>query len=246
MARLFTGTSGYSYSEWKGSFYPEDLAQKGFLEYYASQLPTVEVNNTYYRFPKAEMLEGWRDTVPDAFTFAVKANIRITHRQRLKDVDQVTHDFVERVRVLGDRLGPILFQLPPYLRRDDDRLARFLEILPDGGRYTIEFRHASWFEPEVFALLEGADVALCNSEDDELETPRRATASFCYARLRRDDYDEAARASWRDWCRERVDEGRDVFLYIKHDEGGTSPLPLLAAIEGRAVNDPEADPESSE
>src|SRR6185436_3493044 len=139
--RVFAGTSGYSYKEWKDAFYPADLPESKFLDFYAGKFSTVEINNTFYRFPAEKLLQGWRDDTPEGFTFAVKANQKITHFGRLQNVDQLTRDFIERTRVLGAKLGPILFQLPPNLRCDEERLAKFLEVMPR-GRYAFEFRHA--------------------------------------------------------------------------------------------------------
>lgn len=229
---LFAGTSGYSYPEWKGTFYPEKLPQKQFLAYYAERLHTVEVNNSFYRFPAASLFEGWRAGTPPGFRFAVKANQGITHRGRLRGVEQLTRDFVERCALLGDKLGPILIQLPPNLKRDDERLAEFLPVLPPGRQYAFEFRHASWFEPTVFDLLRGANVALCLSEGDKLDTPREVTTDFCYLRLRKEDYTDAELSAWGAWIETRRAEGLDVYAFLKHDEVGVSPeraLKLLAA-----------------
>lgn len=229
---LYVGTSGYSYPEWKGSFYPEDLPSKRFLEHYSGVFTTVEVNNTFYRFPSAGMLEGWREGTPDGFRFAVKANQRITHRSRLKDVEETTRDFVERCWTLEEKLAPILFQLPPYLGRDDDRLDSFLQALPPGTRYAMEFRHESWFDPAVLDRLGDAGVALCLSEGEKLDTPRSCTADFVYIRLRRDEYDEDALRDWHDWIADQLDGGRDVFAYLKHDEEGESPEYALKLLAG--------------
>ncbi|NIP94899.1 MAG: DUF72 domain-containing protein, partial [Akkermansiaceae bacterium] len=140
--RLWTGTSGFAYKEWKGSFYPEDLPQSGMLAYYGARLNSVEINNTFYRIPKVEVLEKWRGEVPDDFTFILKASQRITHHKRLKEADDPLSYLVKQATEgLGDRLGPILFQLPPYLKKDVDRLKAFLEILPEGLKAAFEFRH---------------------------------------------------------------------------------------------------------
>ncbi len=230
---IYTGTSGYSYPEWRGAFYPESgLPQSKFLEYYAGVFSTVEINNTFYRFPGAELLEGWAERTPAGFVFAVKANQGITHRARLNDADDLTRDFIERCGLLGEKLGPILFQLPPNFRRDDERLANFLDILPPGRRFAVEFRHDSWFADEVMTILESAGVALCVSEGEKLDTPRRATASFCYVRLRKAEYTDAELADWREWIEARAAEGRDVFAYLKHDEAGSSPEHALRLLGG--------------
>ncbi len=231
--KVHAGTSGFSYPEWRGAFYPEKgLPQSKFLEFYASKFSTVEINNTFYRFPKPELLEGWAERTPGAFRFAVKANQAITHRARLADADDLTRDFIERCRLLGDKLGPILFQLPPNFKRDDERLANFLDILPPRTRFAVEFRHASWFDDLVFQILENAGVALCVSEGETLDTPRKATSGFCYLRLRKKEYSDAELAGWREWIGEQASAGRDVFAYLKHDEEGASPEYALRLLAG--------------
>ena len=231
-AKIFAGTSGYSYKEWKGSFYPEKLAQSKFLEFYSEKLATVEINNTFYRFPSRNLLENWRDQTPDDFKFAMKANQQITHKARLKDVKQITHDFVAQCEILGPKLGPILFQLPPFLKRDDERLREFLTHLPPGNRYALEFRHESWFDDEVQEMLSEAGAALCLSENDKLDTPRVATAGFCYIRLRKDEYVDADLADWSRWFDAQLKEKRDLFVYLKHDEKGESPERALQLLQG--------------
>jgi uncharacterized protein YecE (DUF72 family) len=230
--KIFAGTSGYSYPEWKGSFYPVKLPQKAFLEYYAAKFSTVEINNTFYRFPRASLLEGWYDGTPDGFTFAVKANQGITHRGRLQDVEELTRDFVERCRLLQDKLGPILFQLPPNFKLDLERLANFLDTLDPRLRYAFEFRHETWFDDEVFRLLSEAGAALCVSQGDKLDTPRVATGGFVYARLRKDEYTDEELADWHGWMRGQIEQGHDVFAYLKHDEAGESPEYALRLLAG--------------
>jgi uncharacterized protein YecE (DUF72 family) len=229
--RLLAGTSGYSYPEWKPAFYPADLPTSRFLEFYAQRLRTVEINNTFYRFPTEKVLDEWRMGTPAGFVFAVKATQKITHVQRLADAGDLTHDFVTRCRALGDKLGPILFQLPPNLKRDDARLDAFLRALPAGGRYVLEFRHASWFDDAVLARLSSAGVALCASEGEKIDAPRLATADFCYARLRRERYSPADLAAWRAWISEQRASGRDVYAYLKHDEKGDSPETALKLLD---------------
>lgn len=231
-ATIHAGTSGYSYPEWKGSFYPEKLPQSKFLEFYAGKFSTVEINNTFYRFPAAKLLEGWRDGTPEGFTFAVKANQGITHRGRLHNVDELTRDFIDRCRLLEGKLGPILFQLPPNFKRDDERLQNFLDILDPRLRYAFEFRHASWFDDAVFAALSDSGAALCVSEGDTLDTPRLATGKFVYVRLRKEEYADAEMADWHAWMTGQAEEGREVFTYLKHDEAGTSPEYALRLLAG--------------
>ena len=228
---LFAGSSGYSYKEWKGSLFPADLEPREFLRFYATRFSTVEINNTFYRVPAQGLLEQWVAETPPGFTFAVKVNQRITHHKRLKDVEPITTEFVERCGTLGARLGPFLVQCPPNFRRDDERLGAFLRALPRGPRYAIEFRHASWFDEAVFEPLREAGVALVQSEDEKLAAPRVVTAGFCYLRLRLRDYTPEQLEDWHGFIGARRDEGRDVYAYIKHDEGGRSPEPWIRALE---------------
>src|ERR1041385_6163207 len=229
--RVFAGTSGYSYPGWKGAFYPEKLPASKFLDYYAGKFSTVEINNTFYRFPTEKLLRGWMDGTPDGFTFAMKANQRITHFGHLQGVEQVAIDFIERARVLGPKLGPVLFQLPPNLRCEEERLAKLLAALPPGGRYAFEFRHESWFDEKVIRRLEDSGAALCISEGEGMDTPRLSTAPFSYLRLRKQDYGDAGLAAWGDWIAKQVAEGRDVFVYLKHDEEGGSPERALRLLQ---------------
>jgi len=236
MARgqVHAGTSGYSYKEWKGAFYPADLPESRFLGFYAGKFSTVEINNTFYRFPSEKLIEGWRDGTPEGFTFAVKANQRITHHGGLHGVEELARDFVGRARLLGPKLGPILFQFPPHLRCEEERLAAFLAALPPHGRYAFEFRHASWFDEKVFRRLADAGAALCISEGEELDTPKTSTGPFAYVRLRKTDYADADLAAWRAWIAGRLEEGRDAFVYLKHDEKGVSPERALRLLQGLA------------
>jgi uncharacterized protein YecE (DUF72 family) len=235
--RLRAGTSGYSFPEWKGVFYPEDLSPDGFLQYYSGRFSTVEINNTFYRFPSAAIFEQWAGQTPEDFVFAIKANQRITHQARLAGVDDLIRMFVERCRVLGRRLGPILFQLPPQFSRDDDRLSGFLRALPGAGSYAIEFRHPSWQDEVVHRRLEDAGVALVIADDEEGTTPRVATAGFCYLRLRKSDYSAGVLHDWHSWIAARAAEGREIFAYFKHEMVRTSPEPLVRALERRGPED---------
>ena len=183
--RRRVGTSGYAYKEWKGSFYPEDLPQKGFLGYYAERLETVEINNTFYRMPKAEVVRSWAEQVPDGFSFVLKATQRITHKKRLADAGDELEYVTRTARELGDKLGPMLFQLPPYLKKGVDRLKAFLAIVPDDIRAAFEFRHESWFDDEVYDALRAGGAALVWSDTEKLgEPPAVATAPFGYLAMR--------------------------------------------------------------
>jgi len=219
--KLYAGTSGYSYKEWKGSFYPEDLPADGMLRHYATKLPAVEINNTFYRMPKASVLAQWAEQVPDGFRFVLKASQQITHRLRLRDAAQPVAYFFDIATTLGDRLGPALFQLPPNLKKDLPRLTDFLGLLPPASRAAFEFRHESWFGDDVFEALRDRGAALCIAEDEELATPMVATASWGYLRLRRQDYDDAAVAAWA-----RKIHGHtwgEAYAFFKHEDGGAGP-----------------------
>ncbi|MCA9245301.1 MAG: DUF72 domain-containing protein [Phycisphaerales bacterium] len=228
--QLFIGTSGYAYPEWKPAFYPEKTKQADFLRYYSERLSTVEINNSFYRFPSASAMEGWRDQVPDEFRFAIKANQRITHISRLKDVGDTVRDFAERCAALGDKMGPILYQCPPNLKRDDDVLRAFCTTLPRAVRHAIEFRNKSWFDDAVYEILREFSVALVLSEDGKLATPRELTAEWAYLRLRRDDYSDDDLAEWSSWISAQTEAGTDIFAYLKHDETGESPMRALSIL----------------
>ncbi|WP_394828496.1 DUF72 domain-containing protein [Pendulispora albinea] len=229
--RIFVGTSGYSYKEWRGDFYPEDTPADGFLPYYATRLPTVEINNTFYRFPSTKALEGWASQVPEAFTFALKAPGRITHQKRLKDVGDLVRDLFVNLAILGKKLGPVDFQLPPNFKKDLPRLRDFLAAVPRDAKVAMEFRHPSWFDDEVYATLNEYGVALCIAESDELEAagavkddlqaPLVATARWGYLRLRRSDYGDAELRAWGERVKAQAWEQTHVF--IKH-EAVQSPL----------------------
>lgn len=220
--RLWSGTSGFSYSEWKGAFYPEDLPQSGFLSYYGEHLNSVEINNTFYRLPKAEMLEKWRSQVPDDFRFVLKASQRITHHKRLKEAgDPLAYLASTATGALGSVLGPILFQLPPYFRKNVDRLRDFLASIPEGIQPAFEFRHESWFEDDTYEALAKADAALVTADTGEGEAPVVRTAPFGYARLRRPGYTDE---ELEEWARRFKEEGwSDLYVFFKHEDEATGP-----------------------
>jgi len=226
--KVLTGTSGYAFKEWKGPFYPPELVDDGMLGFYSSRFPAVEINNTFYRLPKESVLLGWGAQVPPDFTFAIKASQRITHHARLKpEAAELVEYLVRTTSVLDRRLGPILFQLPPNLKQDLDRLRGFLALLPAGRRYAIEFRHPSWFDDDVVAELRARDVALCVSEQDEWQAPLVATASWGYLRLHRFDYDVPALAAWA--ARVAAQPWQDVYVFFKHDHTAGSGPPAVDA-----------------
>jgi uncharacterized protein YecE (DUF72 family) len=220
--RLSVGTSGFSYSGWKGPFYPADLAASEMLGYYAERLPAVEINNTFYRLPRRSVLEGWTAQVPERFRFAIKASQRITHRKRLREVDEETGYLLDVVRALGDRLGVLLFQLPPNLAIDLERFDRFLALLPAGTPAAFEFRHPSWLDPRVHERLRARGCAWVVSEGDGEPSPDfLVTAPFSYLRLRRAGYSREELAAWVARLRSRGLE--EAFVFFKHEEAGTGP-----------------------
>ena len=219
---LYVGTSGYSYKEWKGSFYPKDLPDKQMLRFYGERFRTVEINNTFYRMPKAPVLQGWAGEVPADFKFVLKASQRITHMQRLKEADASVSYLLEVAGALKERLGPLLFQLPPNLKKDVPRLRDFLALLPSVRRAAFEFRHQSWFDDEVFGLLRDHQVALCIAEaEDDLVVPFVASADWGFLRLRRPDYNDAELNAWVKRVKEQ--NWRDAFVFFKHEDEGKGP-----------------------
>jgi uncharacterized protein YecE (DUF72 family) len=220
--RVLVGTSGFSYPAWRGTFYPEDLAAREMLAFYAGVLGTVEINNTFYRLPSPALLTGWARHTPTGFRFALKAPQRITHHLRLRDAQELTGRFCDAATRLGPKLGPILFQLPPYFRADHPRLADFLAELPPGFEPAVEFRHASWFTDETYALLARHRAALCIADGDDASTPPVATAPFGYLRLRRQDYSDADLDAWATRVRD-MRTWKRTYAYFKHEETGRGP-----------------------
>jgi uncharacterized protein YecE (DUF72 family) len=219
---LYVGTSGYSYKEWKGNFYPEKIPAKEMLSYYAARLPAVEINNTFYRLPQQSVLENWKEQVPASFRFSVKASQRITHFKRLKDVAEETGYLLDTAAALADRLGPVLFQLPPNMKKDLPRLESFLDCLPAGTRAAFEFRHPTWFDDDVLAVLSGKNHALCISDTDDLPvTHVDKTSDWGYLRLRRVNYSDENLAEW--LKRVRDQNWNDAFVFFKHEDEGTGP-----------------------
>lgn len=219
---LYVGTSGYSYKEWKGTFYPEKIPAKEMLSYYAVRLPAVEINNTFYRLPQKSVLENWKEQVPAGFRFSVKASQRITHFKRLKDVAEETGYLLDTAAALADRLGPVLFQLPPNMKKDLPRLQAFLDCLPGGTRAAFEFRHPTWFDDDVLEVLSGRNHALCISDTDDLPaTHIDKTSDWGYLRLRRVNYSDENLAEW--LKRVRDQNWNDAFVFFKHEDEGTGP-----------------------
>lgn len=220
--RIRAGTSGWSYKEWKGEFYPEKLAAKDMLRFYAQHFPTVEVNNTFYRMPNVATLENWAAEVPDDFRFVLKASKRITHEGRLNDVADSVEYLLRTSHTLGTKLGPYLVQLPPSFKQDVPRLREFLKLLPHGIRAAFEFRHPSWFDDETYAALRERGHAWCVADTgEEGDPPFVATADWGYLRLRRIEYGESELQSWAD--RVRGQSWGEVFVFFKHEDEPTAP-----------------------
>ena len=226
VAQLYAGTSGFAYASWKPQFYPADVPSKRFLGYYASRLNSVEINYTFRRLPAAATLEGWVEQAPPGFLFAPKAHQRITHILRLKEAAQFTEVFLRSIDPLRAtrRLGPILFQFPPYFRCDLPLLDEFLAGLPTDLRYAFEFRHESWLVEAVYNTLERRQAALCLAESEKLEVPRVYTAGFAYFRLRKPEYGAEERRETAATVEKLLADGRDVFLYFKHEETAEGAL----------------------
>lgn len=219
---LQVGTSGFSYKEWKGTFYPEDLPAKEMLSYYGTRLPAVEINNTFYRLPQRSMLENWKEQVPAHFRFSLKASQRITHFKRLKDVESETKYLLETAGALEDRLGVVLFQLPPNMKKDLPRLETFLKCLPATTRAAFEFRHQTWLEDDVLQVLAAKNHALCISDTDDLPiTHIDRTADWGYLRLRRVEYSKPVLKQWLE--RVRKQNWSEAFVFFKHEDEGTGP-----------------------
>jgi uncharacterized protein YecE (DUF72 family) len=228
--KLHVGTSGYSYKEWKGNFYPEDLPAKEMLSYYSRRLPAVEINNTFYRLPQPSMIENWKAQVPAQFRFSIKATQRITHIKRLNNVADETKYLLETAALLEERLGVVLFQLPPNMKKDAGRLKTFLELLPADTRTAFEFRHETWFDEETFGLLREQDCALVVSDTDEKPlTEIISTASWGYLRLRRTAYEERDLTEW--LKRVRDQKWKDAFVFFKHEDEGVGPKLAAQFIE---------------
>jgi uncharacterized protein YecE (DUF72 family) len=221
-AGLYVGTSGFSYPEWRGNFYPADLPGDAMLRHYSRVFSTVELNNTFYRFPRLEHVEQWRQATPKGFRFSVKANRQITHIRRLRDVEELVRVQVERISGLGDRRGPLLVQLPPSLRCDLPLLRDFLYALPP-WLVAVEFRHASWFADGVYALLREQGAGLVIMESDEDDPVLEFVGPFAYLRLHRSSYGRADMDAWTERIRAQVALGHDVYAYFTHEDGAPAP-----------------------
>jgi uncharacterized protein YecE (DUF72 family) len=220
--RVFVGTSGYSYKQWKGRFYPEDLPESEMLAYYGTRFRSVEINNTFYRMPSRDILGKWAEKVASDFVFVLKAPRRITHEKRLKAAEADTEHFLQVSSVLGERLGPLLFQLPPFQKKDGPRLRDFLSLIPSHQKAAFEFRHESWFDAEVLEILGSRGAVLCHADTEESpEQEIRSTGGWGYVRLRRPEYDEEALRTWAD--RIRAQAWTEAFVFFKHEDEARGP-----------------------
>lgn len=237
--RVHVGTSGYNYTEWRGSFYPEDFPTRQMFAYYAERFRTVEINYTFYRMPTAKTTTAWLNQAPPGFTYTLKAPQRITHILRLKDAGEQLAFFCDSARVLGPHLATLLFQLPPHFRCDAARLESFLSSMPPDVRAAFEFRHDSWLNDEVYAILGAKNAALVIADFGDRTTPIRATADHGYLRLRDEGYTPADLEEWADRLIEHGDGWADTFVYFKHEEAGKGPdfaRTFVDILSGRGVS----------
>ncbi len=220
---IWIGTSGFQYAEWKGTFYPEELSAAKMLPYYAERLNTTEINYTFRRIPAPKTIDNWKALTPEKFRFALKAPQKITHWSKLRDCGDTMRYFHDVISGLGDKLGPVLFQLPPNFKKDTFVLADFVNCLPTNFRAAFEFRHESWFDDEVWEIFKPGNVALCINESTDFAAPKISTANFGYLRLRREDYGKIDIEAWAAFVREQSERWTDAFIYFKHEEAGVGP-----------------------
>ena len=220
---IWVGTSGYNYPEWKGTFYPETLPASKMLPYYAERFPTVEINYTFYRAPNEKILEGWDKATPERFKLTLKAPRRITHDARLRDCADRVRQFLETASILGPKLGVLLFQLPPNLKKDVALFDAFLDAFPPRVCAAFEFRHASWLDEEIYSRLRARNLALCVADSERLSTPVEITADYGYFRLRDEGYTPGDIERWAGVIHERTAQCREVYAYFKHEESGKGP-----------------------
>jgi uncharacterized protein YecE (DUF72 family) len=220
---IWIGTSGYNYPEWKGSFYPRDLPQAKMLPYYAARFPTVEINYTFYRMPTEKLVAGWAAQTPSPYKLTLKAPRRITHDSRLRGCGPLVKAFCEVASTLGDKVGALLFQLPPSARKDLALFDAFLADIPPAAPAAFEFRHPSWFDDDVIERLRARGFALCVADSEKLSTPVRVTADYAYFRLRDEGYTPDDIKRWAETIAREAASCRDVFVYFKHEEEGKGP-----------------------
>jgi uncharacterized protein YecE (DUF72 family) len=233
---ILVGTSGYNYPEWKGSFYPPDLPAAKMLPYYADRFSTVEINYTFYRMPSEKLVGGWADQTPSPYRLTLKAPRRITHDARLKQTGELVGRFCLVASTLGDKLGALLFQLPPNLKKDLPLLEAFLADLPSRACAAFEFRHPSWFDDDVLGVLAARNLALCVADSEKLSTPVRVTADYAYFRLRDEGYTPDDIKRWAGTIARETSGCKDVYVYFKHEEEGKGPefgKLLMEHLQGR-------------
>lgn len=239
---IHIGTSGWHYDHWKGVFYPEKIPAGGMLAFYARHFMAAEINNSFYKLPETETLEAWRKAVPEGFLFAVKASRYITHMKKLKDPDKAVANFLARMAVLGDHLGPVLFQLPPHWNSNPDRLRQFIPVLPRTNRYAFEFRDPSWFNDEVFGLLENAGAAFCIYDLAGRTSPKTVTANFVYVRLHgpgrayEGSYSQQLLSIWAESFSSWENQGKEVFCFFDNDQRGFAPANAKGLLEMLPLN----------
>jgi uncharacterized protein YecE (DUF72 family) len=220
--RVLVGTSGYNYPEWRGTFYPEKFSTDKMLPFYAERFTTVEINYTFYRIPNEKILAGWSAVTPEHFCFTLKAPRRITHDSKLQRCEDLVQTFCRTARTLGPKLGILLFQLPPTLKKDVDILRTFVSVLPDDTRAAFEFRHESWFDADVFNVLRDRNLALCIADSEKMSTPAEITADYAYFRLRDEGYQQSDLEQWAQTI-SSLPAVADAFVYFKHEEQGLGP-----------------------
>ena len=220
--RVFVGTSGYNYPEWRGHFYPEKFSTDKMLAYYAERFPTVEINYTFYRMPTEKLLAGWAAGTPEQFSFTLKAPRRITHDAKLQHCEDALQAFCRAARTLGPKLAVLLFQLPPTFKKNATVLRDFVEGVPEGTRAAFEFRHASWFDADVLDVLRGRNLALCIADSEKMSTPVEVTADYVYFRLRDEGYQQGDLERWAETIR-ALPGVKEAYVYFKHEEEGLGP-----------------------
>lgn len=227
---IYIGTSGWYYDHWKGPFYPEDLPRSRFLSYYAERLGTVEINNSFYRLPEESTFRAWKDNTPPGFLFSVKASRLITHLKRLKEPERTLPNFLDRIKALGDKLGPVLFQLPPNWHLNPERLKEFAAALPKGLATTFEFRDATWFDEAVYKTLSDYNAAFCIYDLNYVQSPKKTTAHFIYIRLHGPDgsysgsYSDEALSEWADHFSGWIKKVKAIYCYFDNDQKGYAAL----------------------
>lgn len=238
---IWVGTSGFQYKEWKGTFYPETLPLAKMLPFYATHFTTTEINYSFRQIPSEKTLTNWSNLTPPKFRFGLKAPQEITHFRQLRDCGNVLNRFSEVLKTLGEKLGPVLFQVPPSLKNDAALLRNFLAIVPANLRSAFEFRHVSWFNDETFAALKSKNAALCIADTEELTTPAVATARFGYFRLRNPAYTKVDIARWAKVIGEHDGKTKDIFVYFKHEDSGVGPKFARQLLDDLGIARPPSD-----